>query len=720
MRIKSLLLALPLLLLAACDDEDLVTTTEETPPVNDNIIDVEHEVAHFSTLTRSIAFMPDSVADNMRTAMPGTAVSFRLEGEMLFQNVPIISHESSDIFNDLCLVMDSDSAFMLLDGYPDITTLGNPDAAKAERADNAAARHTEWERFISYLRSQGRLEWNEITDSVGSDSLTIEEIEARLMAGLCEMNSFAVHKYQYQRSFSIEVFAGYTTVVKNMFTFGGAYTTTYSNNAWMNFYNAIVDKTVFAAIHDAYFYAEEFGKPEWKALAMIAHCLVMSQLADFYGPMPFYDYRSLKETPPITYIGVEEIYNRCFYELKEAADILNERKPSASELAKVEGNSAGALASDITNGQYLQWVKLANSLRLRLAMNIVKVDPIRAQTEAEAAVNEVGGVFDCGPNGEVTDHDFRYMDYEYQSGYQHPLYQICYAWNDSRLGASLENIMKRLRNPLLDIWFSKNTNSITNSAGNPSGYKANQDWVGVRQGVSMVNTINDSQYYGPFSKFKVPQYPATLMHVTEVLFARAEGALRGWNMGGSAQEWYERGIRRCFLAPEHAALGITENEIQNYIGQKDYEQVDYIDPYNEINNIDGRVEIGVAWDDAESNEVKLEKIITQRYIAIFPQSPEAWTTFRRTGYPRLFPVDSDMNQWTDDINTEVQIRRIPYYDKNSSAQADLDAAAAILAGESSSVGESGNNSPMTRIWWDIDTDEIDYSTEEGRVIPHNF
>ena len=73
------------------------------------------------------------------------------------------------------------------------------------------------------------------------------------MAGLCEMNSFAVHKYQYQRSFSIEVFAGYTTVVKNMFTFGGAYTTTYSNNAWMNFYNAIVDKTVFAAIHDAYF-----------------------------------------------------------------------------------------------------------------------------------------------------------------------------------------------------------------------------------------------------------------------------------------------------------------------------------------------------------------------------------------------------------------------------------------------------------------------------------
>lgn len=544
---------------------------------------------------------------------------------------------------------------------------------------------------------------------------TIETIESTLMTGLREIQSFESHKYQYQRCNSIDVFAGYTTVVKNIFTFGGAYNTTYSMNAWQNYYNGIMDKTVFASIHDAYVYAEELGKPEWKALAQIAYCLIMSQMADFYGPMPFDDYRNLKENPPITYVSVQEIYNRCFDELKEAADILNEHKPSPEELAKVEGPDGG-----ITNYNYLQWVKLANSLRLRLAMNIIKVDLARAQTEAEAAVSEVGGVLDCGPNGEVTDQDFHYVYYEGQSGYVHPLQFICYQWNDTRLGASLENIMKRLRNPLLELWFSKNTNSITNSQGTPSGYSTNQDWVGVRQGCSMINTINDSQYYGPFSKFQIADYPATLMHVTEVLFARAEGALRGWNMGGSAQEWYERGIRRSLLAPEHAKLGITEQDVTEYMSQTDFEWVDYVDPYNEINNIDGRVEIGVAWDDAESNEVKLEKIITQRYIAIFPQSPEAWTTFRRTGYPRLFPVDPDMNTWSDDINTEVQIRRIPYYDKSASAQADLQAAAVILAGESNSVGESGNNSPMTRIWWDIDTDEIDYSTEEGRVIPHNF
>ena len=169
----------------------------------------------------------------------------------------------------------------------------------------------------------------------------------------------------------------------------------------------------------------------------------------------------------------------------------------------------------------------------------------------------------------------------------------------------------------------------------------------------------------------------------------------------------------------HAQYGITEADITTYMNQTDFEWVDYVDPYNEINNIDGRVEIGVKWSDDDSDELKLEKIITQRWIAIFPQSPEAWTTFRRTGYPRLFPVDPGMNNWDDDINCEVQIRRIPYYDKSASAQADLTNAANILAGESSEVG-STNNSPMTRIWWDINTDEIDMTTEEGRVIPHNF
>ena len=89
--------------------------------------------------------------------------------------------------------------------------------------------------------------WQVVDKSMGSagedgetDGIpSIETIEATMMDGLRQIQSFAnpPHKYQYQRSTSIDAFAGYMTVTKNIFTFGGPYTTTYSMNAWQNYYH---------------------------------------------------------------------------------------------------------------------------------------------------------------------------------------------------------------------------------------------------------------------------------------------------------------------------------------------------------------------------------------------------------------------------------------------------------------------------------------------------
>ncbi len=52
-------------------------------------------------------------------------------------------------------------------------------------------------------------------------------------------------------------------------------------------------------------------------------------------------------------------------------------------------------------------------------------------------------------------------------------------------------------------------------------------------------------------------------------------------------------------------------------------------------------DISIAWeagDTEEARERNLERIITQKYIAIFPLGNEAWAEYRRTGYPRLLPV----------------------------------------------------------------------------------
>ena len=43
----------------------------------------------------------------------------------------------------------------------------------------------------------------------------------------------------------------------------------------------------------------------------------------------------------------------------------------------------------------------------------------------------------------------------------------------------------------------------------------------------------------------------------------------------------------------------------------------------------------MKWDEAADNEIKLEKIMTQKWIAAQHNSIEAWVDHRRTGYPKL-------------------------------------------------------------------------------------
>ena len=47
-------------------------------------------------------------------------------------------------------------------------------------------------------------------------------------------------------------------------------------------------------------------------------------------------------------------------------------------------------------------------------------------------------------------------------------------------------------------------------------------------------------------------------------------------------------------------------------------------------------EATTAW--SGTDEEKLEKIMIQKWIALYPNGQEAWTEYRRTGYPKLHSV----------------------------------------------------------------------------------
>ena len=447
---------------------------------------------------------------------------------------------------------------------------------------------------------------------------------------------------------------------------------------------------------NAILHATELGKPEWRAVALIIQAYAGHEIVDFYGAAPFTDWRNVKRIPPLAYEKGADIYDKIFNDLDEAIVILKERKPSQTELEKIEDSNG----KNISYGDWRRWVKFANSIKLRMAMNIVKYDAGKAQQKAEEAVADEIGV--------LTEHDDKDIAYYPAGETVCCLWKICNTWNDLRLNASLENILKHFENPLLTEWFDSNPSPIKDKN---SGIVAPIDVYGMRAGIDMrkINTSDRKSGYGPFAvltdKYKFMHQP--FLKRVECLFLRAEGALRGWSMGGTAKDFYESGIRLAF-----EENGITDQSIiDEYINRTEVKDVDYTDPFNGIHNIKGRVKVDVKWNEADTDELKLEKIITQKYIANFPMSGEAWTTFRRTGYPRLFPVY--LNGDMEDVDLELQLRRIPLVKTTNNTLE--------IASLEEALGAPNQGS--TRVFWDVPTEQRGEKSPDNKynlVIPVNF
>jgi hypothetical protein len=76
---------------------------------------------------------------------------------------------------------------------------------------------------------------------------------------------------------------------------------------------------------------------------------------------------------------------------------------------------------------------------------------------------------------------------------------------------------------------------------------------------------------------------------------------------------------------------------------------------------------------------------------MFPEGQEAWTEFRRTGYPKLFPVVN--NDSGGAIDTKIQVRRLSYPVSEYSANGPAVKAGVALFG--------GPDKGGTRLWWDV-------------------
>jgi len=393
--------------------------------------------------------------------------------------------------------------------------------------------------------------------------------------------------------------------------------------------------------------------PLQEAVAKVWRSYIYIPMTDFFGPLPYTQLGNGQQA--VEYDSQEFIYT----------DILKTLDESIAVLAQNQDKKVFASGDVIYGGDCGKWLKFANSIRLRAAIRISKVNPGLAKTEAEAAAS--------GPGGLITTNSDNAAE-KPSPGYGNPLGVIS-EWGEWRMSASMSSLLKGYEDPRMTAIFQESANG--------GGFK------GMRNGLSIVQMSesfndkdNNSTIVSRFQNAAQVTEPFTIYTASETWFNLAEAKLNGWNVGSSsAQELYEGGISASM-----DQWGFTGGAVTAYIAsQKTPAPFEGPSEYAAPPLTD----IAVAW--ANTEEKQREQIGTQKWIALCPtMSPEAWAEFRRTGYPKLYP--RIVNENPDASLDAGSVKRLifpPY------------ALIVNKAGYESGVSKLGGpDKSSTPLWWD--------------------
>lgn len=481
------------------------------------------------------------------------------------------------------------------------------------------------------------------TDVYPEDMTPTEKVGSLFPAMIYMLNPINENKHQHIEQMVGGQYAGYFT----------------TTNDWQgtNFgtFNPSVDwvdnpfKTMFTEFYPNYITVKDAtgGNGYIYAWANIIRVGVMLRVADTYGPIPYSKMGGGEFA--VAYDDVQTLYHNMIADLDKSINTLSvfweENKGGELPIAEYDV---------IYRGDFSKWIKYANSLKLRMAVRIAEVDTDYAKQAMKEAIN--GGVIEQN------------QDNAYIPSSDNPLRKAAYEWNDVRINASISTYMNGYKDPRIGKYMTQTLSGTYN---------------GVRMGIKGI----DKGKYGTdaFSKPVVEQHSSLpVYYAAETYFLKAEAALQGWIEGGEAQAkaYYEEGIR---ISMEQYGVEIGDYLLSTDVPGK------YEDPMGGAGNFTIQNAPAVSWD-GEGD--KLAKIITQKWIAIFPLGYEAWCDYRRTGYPQLIPANDNLSSdsFIGSIDDTRMVRRLPYPSSEIANNSEnvKNAIATMLGGE---------DKGYTDLWW---------------------
>ena len=302
-----------------------------------------------------------------------------------------------------------------------------------------------------------------------------------------------------------------------------------------------------------------------RAMIEVLQVFTWHVLVDTFGDIPYSEALDLENTTPV-YDDDAAIY----------ADLVSRLDAAIGQLTPGAGGFGDA--DYIYSGDGGQWLKFANSLKLRLALRYADVDDSKAATMAQEAV--AGGVF-------TSNDDNADLQYLASSPNTNPIWTdlVQSGRKDFVAAHTIVDAMNERNDPRRDDYFAQNQGEGV--------------YVGGTYGAEG-NSHSNSTIYSAL--FEDPTLEGVIMDYAEVEFLLAEAAARGY-IGNDPEEHYNAGVTASILY-----WGGTEAEAATYLAQSN-----------------------VAFDAGNWKE----SIGVQKWIALYNRGFEAWSSWRKLDVPDL-------------------------------------------------------------------------------------
>lgn len=391
--------------------------------------------------------------------------------------------------------------------------------------------------------------------------------------------------------------------------------------------------------------AEERGLEGYAGISKVMIAYLFSVIVDLWGDVPYKD--ALKG---------ETVLNAAFDDDQEIYDgLLTDLDNAIADLTKAIDEDEVVSGDLIYNGNFGKWIKAANTIKLKLLLNIRLIDPNRSRTEIEKLLG--GTDYENLINTNESDFQFSFGS-SISPINQHPIYQQEYILGNK--GFYMSNYfmytMLTKDDPRIRYYiYRQGTNDELDFQTRPCSQRTDCIYWPLLEGLGTKGDGYIGREHGDPSgrpgdnaiRATFGVYPIGGTYDNN---ARAERRIES-GTGKGVAPWVTNAMRAFMLAEASLTLG-TSGDPKALLEEGVRASMDKViqfgaalDPNAPAPNTPELIDavneyvqtISDNYDAAVNDAQRLDIIIKEKYFAQFGNGVESYNDYRRTGFPSDLP-----------------------------------------------------------------------------------